>query len=106
MNSMADFSVVFSERWQPVIPAKTYEYVASRRPVVVIPDDRSILSNLITQLNAGVVIDSIEDLRKFLLEKIEAKRNHQPLFNYQLDEAKASFYLRENQAAQFASLLK
>lgn len=106
LNSLADFSVVFSERWQPVIPAKTYEYLASRRPVVVIPNDRSILSNLIIDLKAGIVIDSIEDLKKFLVEKIEAKRNHQPLFNYQLDEAKASFYMRETQAAQLALLLK
>lgn len=106
LNSMADFSIVFSDRWQPVIPAKTYEYLASRRPIVVIPNDHSILSNLIIDLNAGMVIDSIEDLKKFLLEKIDAKRNHQPLFNYQADEAKVSFYLRETQTAQFALLLK
>jgi glycosyltransferase involved in cell wall biosynthesis len=106
LNSGADFLIVFSDRWEPVIPAKTYEYLASRRPVVVILNDRSILSNLISELNAGIVIDSIEDLKKFLLEKIGAKRNHRPLFNYQLDEAKASFYMRESQAAQLALLLK
>src|SRR5207249_1691425 len=105
-TSAADFLIVFTEKYQPVIPAKTFEYLSSRRPIVTILNDRSILANLINNLSAGIVLDSLDDVKKFLIAKIEAKRNHQSLFTSQLNEEKARFYLRETQAALFADILK
>jgi len=106
MNTEADFLIVFNDLLQPVIPAKTYEYLSSRRPILLILNDHSILGNLITELNAGLLLNSLHELEQFLLEKIEAKKSHKPVFKLQLNEEKALFYLRETQAARLVALLK
>lgn len=103
---LADFLLVFSDRWTPVLPSKMYESIASRRPVLAIPNDHSILAAMITDFKAGIVVDSVEHLKSIILEKIEAKRNHLPLFHEELDLEKAMKFSREYQAKEFAALLK
>ncbi|MFI5134415.1 MAG: hypothetical protein ACHQD9_01050 [Chitinophagales bacterium] len=102
----SDFLIVFTDRSTPVLPSKVYEYLASRRPAMVILNDHSMLSELVTRLRAGIVVESVEHLKHVLLEKIEAKKNNLLLFTGELNEEEALFYSRENQAHLLATILK
>jgi hypothetical protein len=105
MNS-ADFLIVFADRWTPVLPSKMYECIAARRPVLIIPGDHSILSEMTTDLRAGIVVDSVDELKSVLLEKIRDKKSHRKLFDKELDIGKVMIYSRQHQATVFAGLLK
>jgi hypothetical protein len=102
----SDFLIVFSDRWTPVLPSKMYESVASRRPVLIVPGDHSILDEMVNELQAGAIVYSVEELKLFILGKIRAKKNHEILFEPKLDVERAMRYSRENQAKEFASLIK
>ncbi|MEO5675768.1 MAG: hypothetical protein ABIQ74_14090 [Chitinophagales bacterium] len=102
----ADFLIVFTEPKYPVIPAKTYEYFSTGKPIIVILNDDSILAKLINDLKAGINLNSLEEITSFLLEKIEAKKNHMQLFNFKMNSSKAAVFRREFQAGKLAELLK
>ena len=88
-----------------MIHAKFYEYLACRRPVLVIPDDKNLLSQVTRELNAGCVIESKGQLKELILQSIKKKQaGERPLSN--VDEQKALFYSREKQAERFVEILK
>jgi len=105
LNSISDYLVCFTYLDEVLIHAKFYEYLACRRPVLVIPDDKNLLSQVTRELNAGCVIESKGQLKELILQSIKKKQaGERPLSN--VDEQKALFYSREKQAERFVEILK
>ncbi len=105
-NLKADILLVFTEKSNPVIPAKTYEYISLQKKIVAILNDHSILEQLITKLGAGTLIEDKDALKLFLLQNIELKRKGLALTKLVPDIKAASFYLRKNQTGIFAKEIK
>ncbi|TSA50983.1 MAG: hypothetical protein D4R43_01460, partial [Sphingobacteriales bacterium] len=106
MNSESDYLIALSEKHFKTIFAKTYDYLSVKKSILVIPDDQSILSKLVSDLDAGTSFKEIETLKKFLLEKISLKKKGQLDTRVNIDETKTKFYTREQQAKIFAEKLK
>ena len=104
-NSKSDFLISLTDPGYKTISVKTYDYLSVKKPILVIPDDRGLLSEIVEQTQSGFSFDSVEKLKTFLLEKIELKKNNQPLTTLSFNAEKISFYRRENQAKIFVALL-
>jgi len=102
----SDFLLSFTERNYKAIYAKTYDYLSVGRPILVLPDDESILSRLVTILNAGYVFADIHSLKEFLIERIKWKQEGKQLEKSKTNKEKAGFYTRENQARSYFEILK
>jgi hypothetical protein len=102
----SDFLVSLTEPEYKAIFAKTYDYISVKRPIVVITDDESILSDFVRKLNAGYIFKNVEELKKFLTEKILSKKNGKQEKEIDLNVSAAMFYTRENQTKAFAGILK
>jgi hypothetical protein len=88
MNLEADYLINFTDPNLSAIYAKTYDYIASKKPILVIPGDGSQLDELIKSNNLGVVINSKEELTSVL----------QNLINIDKSSSKIEFFLRKNQS--------
>ena len=65
MNMKADYLLNFTDPNLSAIYAKTYDYIACRKPILVVPGDKSLLENLILDNKLGYVLNNkreIEDL--------------------------------------------
>ena len=67
ISSESDFLLNFTQENFPIINAKTYDYFSVKRPILVIPDDNSILSEIVQNNKAGYVFKSPAKLRQFIL---------------------------------------
>lgn len=106
LNAESDFLIALSDPLYKTIFVKTYDYLSVKKPILVIPDDHALMSKLITDAHAGFCFDSVDQLKNFLLEKIQLKKQHLPLTSLQFDESKVAVYKREYQAKVFCNLLK
>lgn len=102
----SDFLLSFTEPDYKAIFAKTYDYLSVSRPILVIPDDRSILSKVVTDCHAGFIIHSKSELKQFIVDALKAKQNSGGKKQFEIDRSKASFYLRSEQAARLAAVIK
>jgi hypothetical protein len=91
-NLKADYLVNFTDAAYTAIYAKTYEYIAARKPILVLPGDNGLLDSLITKNNLGIVFKDKERLKEFLLspKKIDINNNNM------------DFFSRKNQAKIFS----
>ena len=106
MNAEADYLVTLTEEKHTMINAKTYDYLAVKRPVLVVPGDRALLSNLVDELKAGESLYTVEALKQFLLEAIERKRRGKMIEPYPLRANEALFYTRRRQTERLAVALR
>lgn len=88
MNLEADYLINFTDPNLSAIYAKTYDYIASKKPILVIPGDGSQLDELIINNNLGVVINSKEELTLVLQKPIKIDKF----------SSKIEFFLRKNQS--------
>jgi hypothetical protein len=102
----ADYLVTFTEEKYSMINAKTYDYLAVKRPVLVVPGDNDLLSNLVQDLNAGESLADVENIKSFLHQAVLRKRRSQPIEPYPLNEEKAMFYTRRNQTGRLAEVIR
>ncbi|MCK4828778.1 hypothetical protein KA005_74290, partial [bacterium] len=88
-------------------PAKTYEYLASKRPILVSPDGlhRGVIKELLSQTNGGVILNSPQEVARWL----EIKFEEFSATGYVTSDTKWSAveeYSRENQAMKLSQILE
>ncbi len=106
INQSSDFLIAFTEENNQTLFAKVYDYIASRRTILVIPGDNGLVSEIVKQTNSGISFNSISDLKKFLLEQIVNKKTGEKTLSFSVDEEKALFYTRKNQSKRLVNFLK
>jgi glycosyltransferase involved in cell wall biosynthesis len=104
--SQADFLLTFTDEEFSLIAAKNYEYIAARRPILVLPSDNSLTDKFVKELSAGNIFSSTEQLKTFLLEQINSKQKSGNNIASSLSHEKAEFYSRKNQSAIMSSIIK
>lgn len=104
--SQADFLLTFTDAKFSLIAAKNYEYIAARRPILVLPSDHALTDRFIQELSAGNIFYSAEQLKEFLLDQIESKQRTGKAPVSALNHEKAEFYSRKNQAALMSAIIK
>lgn len=87
-NIKSDYLINFTDPYISGIYGKTYDYIACKKPIVVIPGDNGLLENLIEKNKLGIVLNSKKEIEEFILD---------PKTNYKLNEKKLSFFTRKNQ---------
>jgi hypothetical protein len=97
ISAESDFLLNFTQQKFPIINAKTYDYFSVKRPILVIPGDNSILSDIIVKNNAGYVFESSSSLKQFILDQLKIKKEGKSISDVSLDESLVSFYTREKQ---------
>jgi hypothetical protein len=95
LNLTADYLVNFTDHNVTGIYAKTFEYIACRKTILVIPSDRKLLEDLIVKNNLGYSFDSKEDLKQFLLNP---KKN-------KFEPRNLEFFTRKVQAKIFSEVV-
>jgi len=105
-NVESDFLIAFTEKNYQAIFAKVYDYLAAKKPILVLPDDNGLLSELMNETKSGLAFQTIEALKKFLLEQIQEKKICKNLFAISPDNEKMLFYTRKRQAEQLVKFLK
>lgn len=105
-NAGSDLLLSLSDSKVSAIYAKTYDYIAVKRSVILVPDDHSILSDFLRMSGAGKGVDDLEGLKAFLLEMVREKRKHGRCKEISIDMEKAMFFTREYQAQVLANKLK
>jgi hypothetical protein len=105
LNLKADFLVSFTDKNLSAIYGKVYNYMACKKQILVIPDDNKFLGNLIEKNSIGYNFKSKSQLKNFLIEKIQLKKDG--LLNTNLSENKnLNFFKRSHQAKIFCEKLK
>jgi hypothetical protein len=103
----ADILLTFTESHNHSIFAKNYDYMSVQRPIWILPNDNSILRELLVdKLRIGKVFSQNEELKKELLEMIQVKKEHYSIKPYSKNEADLITYTRAEQAKIFAGILK
>jgi hypothetical protein len=105
INQASDFLLIFTDKKFKWISAKAYDYLACRRPILVMPDDYSIMSSLVNSLQAGVVLNEVEEVKQFLFEAIEKKKKGEPIISFKLNEKDALFYTRKEQTKKMVEVI-
>jgi hypothetical protein len=106
MNSGADYLVTFTEEKHSMINAKTYDYVAVRRPILVVPGDGALLSGLVNDLQAGKSLNNVADVKSFIHQAVQRKRSGHVVDSYPLKETDALYYTRRNQTKRLVDVLR
>jgi hypothetical protein len=99
----ADFLVALSDPFFENLYAKVIEYIPVKKPILVIPDDHGIMSELIRNLGQGKAFDEVEVLADFLRESV---LNGIAQTQGNINEKAVSFYSRKHQAVVMADVLK
>lgn len=103
-NLRADYLLIFTEATSQAIYAKTYDYIACRRSILVTPDDNGILGDLVRENALGMVISEQEAIKQFLIEAVSKKREGK-LDTHLEKNDKLSFFTRKIQASELAGIL-
>lgn len=106
VNASADYGITFSDPNWSAIYAKTYDYVATKTPILVIPSDNRLLDNFIKELNFGHSFTTENELQEFICQAIKNKKEGKKMGNHELNVEKALFYTRENQTKELANIIK
>ena len=106
INSSSDFLIALTEENYQAIFAKVYDYLAAQKPILVLPVDNGLLSNLISETKTGISFSSKDELKKFLIEQIQWKKSGNALMQISPDKEKVLFYTRENQARRMVQHIK
>lgn len=96
-NLEADYLVNFTDPNLTAIYAKTYDYIACQKPILVIPGDSGLLENIVTENNLGFVLNNKTDVESLIKRSTIKLGTNGP----QLD-----FFKRKNQAKSYAELIK
>jgi hypothetical protein len=99
----SDFLLSITDKDFQAIYAKNYDYLSVGKPILLIPDDNSILRNFILDLGLGKTFKTQKELYDFLLNQLNRNAASE---NLVINKEKASFYTRENQANIFANEIK
>ena len=96
LNSRADYLLNFTDPNLSAIYAKTYDYIATKKPILVVPGDKKLLENLVIENKLGFVLNSKEEIKTFLINPVQ----------WNSGKSKISFFMRKKQAADFTIKIK
>ncbi len=65
-NLNADYLILFTDPNLSAIYAKTYDYIACKKPILVVPGDKKLLDGLILNYNLGVVLENSDQIKHFI----------------------------------------
>ena len=103
-NIQSDYLLNFTDPRISGIYAKTYNYIACKKEILVIPDDNKQLGNLIKENNLGHVFKTKDQLKNFIIEKVELKK--EGTLNTNLSENEnLNFFKRSHQSKIFCNKL-
>ncbi|MBR0073549.1 MAG: hypothetical protein IJP95_06895, partial [Bacteroidales bacterium] len=92
------------ENTHGILTTKLFEYMASNREVLCIPNSGSEIEQILTQSNAGCCINSLPELCNYLRFKYnEWQRKH--LVEPHTERGFVENFSRERQAMQFVHIL-
>ena len=83
--------------------SKIFEYLALNRPIILSPDDKDVMSELIHETNSGFILDTEEDVRDFLRRTYKDFSQRKPIHFFPKPE-KVALYSREKQAQILAGI--
>jgi hypothetical protein len=106
INLMADYGITFSDPNWTAIYAKTYDYVATQTPILVIPADNGLLDNFVKELHFGLSFKTEEELRNFICKALDNKKQGIGFSKNDINKEKALFYTRENQTKELAEIIR
>lgn len=95
-NLEADYLINFTDPNLSAIYAKTYDYIACQKPILVIPSDNGLLSDLISKNNLGLVLNTREDIKALIINKS---------VKYNPKKENTSFFTRKNQTKIITNLI-
>jgi glycosyltransferase involved in cell wall biosynthesis len=87
LNAQADYLLNFTDPNLSAIYAKTYDYIASKKPILVVPGDKKLLENLVVENKLGFVFNSKEEIKTFITNPIK----------WNPSGANVSFFTRKSQ---------
>jgi glycosyltransferase involved in cell wall biosynthesis len=87
-------------------PAKTFEYLASGRPILVTPDGkhRGAIKDILNRTGAGLVVDSAEEIAQWLDVRYEEFQRTGEVAS-EADSKHVTLYSRKEQTRQVAEIL-
>ena len=101
MNLNADYMLNFTDSDISAIYAKTYDYIACKKPIIVVPCDNGILSELVLNHNLGFVAKSKDDLKNLLCDILNDKLQKNKISNLE----GLNFFTRKSQAIELSKII-
>lgn len=97
MNLKADYLINFTDPNISAVYAKTYDYIACQKPILVVPGDNGLLDKLVIKNKLGKVLNSQEAIIQLLLN---------PGVDYTPNMTDTSFFTRRNQTNIFVNKIE
>jgi glycosyltransferase involved in cell wall biosynthesis len=95
LNGTANYLLNFTDPSLSAIYAKTFDYIASKKNILVVPGDGKLLENLVLDNNLGFILNSKEEIRSFLLNPTTIL----------LTEKNINQFTRKKQAEEFSNII-
>lgn len=105
-NATSDFLLSFTEKNYQAIYAKVYDYIAVKKPILVCPGDDGLLNNFISKTNAGIIINTLDEMKLFIIQAIENKKQNYTPSRKELNYEYLSNFTREMQCKKLAEIIK
>lgn len=103
INASSIMLVFTSKQTHGMMTTKFYEALGCEKPVLCVPDDEGVLADAIRLTNAGVALDTVEDIQAFIMQQYTVWQTQG--FTRQAIHNKQSFS-RLTQAKKFEDLLR
>jgi glycosyltransferase involved in cell wall biosynthesis len=88
-----------------LVPGKTFEYFATLKPILLVPGDQGILSELISRNGFGKIGEHSIQIAAYLEEAYHQKMSNKPVWGIQYDKVAINQYSRESQTGKLAEFL-
>lgn len=96
-NLKSDYLINFTDPNLSAIYAKTYNYIACGKPILVIPGDNGLLNNLVTEHNLGTILNTAKEIEDFITT---------PEVEFKPDPKNLEFFTRRNQTKIMSEIIK
>lgn len=97
MNLKADYLINFTDENYTAIYAKTYNYIACGKPILVIPGDNGLLDNIVSKHNLGRILNTSKEIEDFIIN---------PHVDYNPNSKDLDFFSRRNQTEIMSKIIK
>ncbi len=85
-----------------IVTTKIFEYIGVEKPILCIPNDHSLLEQIITETQSGIATDNVETIKQFILHWLKIwRKTHKTHINIKNHQQ----YTRQAQALQFIGIL-
>jgi len=88
-----------------VVPGKTFEYFALKKPILLSTGDQGLLDDLVMQSGAGVIGNDAESIVKLLVSAVDQKRHQKTIWDVKYNDDFIRSFTREKQAGSLAEFM-